>query len=126
MASLGRESGSVGLALVAAGGGLGSLLRFGLDRWIGAWPPLGTLAANVLACFLLGLLLYEAHLADRLSPETRLLLGTGFCGSLSTYSTFAAETASLPPLPAATYVAGTYVSGVLAIVAASLLARWRW
>lgn len=114
------------VALVAAGGALGSLLRFGLDRLVPCWPPLGTLAANGLGAFLLGVVLYEAHLGERLSPATRLLVGTGFCGSLSTYSTFAAETAAADPAIAATYVVGTYAIGFGAILAGRGVARWRW
>lgn len=112
------------LALVGVGGALGTLLRYGLDAWVPGWDPLGTLVANVLGAFLLGILLYEAHLAARLSAETRLLLGTGFCGSLTTYSTFAAETASVAPSWAASYVVATYSTGFLAILAGRLVARW--
>lgn len=112
------------LALVAAGGAAGSLLRHGLGLWVPAWQPLGTLAANWIGAFLLGVVLYEAHLADRLSPATRLLVGTGFCGSLTTYSTFAAETAAAPPTVAATYVVGTYTVGFAAILAGRAVARW--
>jgi CrcB protein len=112
------------LALVGAGGALGALLRFGIAGWVPGRAPLGTLVANVLGSFLLGILLYEAHLAARLSPETRLLVGTGFCSSLTTYSTFAAETASLAPSLAGGYVLGTYATGFGAILAGRLVARW--
>jgi len=112
------------LALVGAGGALGASLRYGLAGWVPGWAPLGTLVANVLGAFLLGILLYEAHLAARLSAETRLLVGTGFCSSLTTYSTFAAETASLAPHLAGGYVVGTYATGVAAILAGRLVARW--
>ena len=112
------------LALVAAGGAVGSLLRYGIDLWVPGWPPLGTLAANGLGAFLLGVILYEAHLAERLGPATQLLVGTGFCGSLTTYSTFAAETAGADPTVAATYVIGTYTLGFAAILAGRAVARW--
>ncbi len=117
------------LALVGAGGFTGAILRWAIDGWLAAPPalggvPVGTLAANVLASFLLGLLLSEAHLAAWIGPETRLLVGTGFCGSLSTYSTFAAETATIAPAVAGGYVVGTYALGFLAIVAGDLAARW--
>jgi CrcB protein len=112
------------LGLVAVGGALGSLLRYGLDLWVPGWPPFGTLAANALGAFLLGVVLYEAHLAERLDPATRLLVGTGFCGSLTTYSTFAAETAAADPTVAATYVVGTYALGFAAILAGRAVERW--
>jgi CrcB protein len=113
------------VALVAAGGALGSLLRYGLDLWVPGWPPLGTLAANGLGAFLLGVVLYEPHFAGRFSPATRLLVGTGFCGSLSTYSTFAAETATADPAIAGPYVVGTYGLSVAAILAGRGVVRWR-
>ena len=112
------------LALVGAGGALGALLRYGLDGWVPGWAPYGTLVANVLGAFVLGVVLYEAHLAARLSPETRLLVGTGFCSSLTTYSTFAAETASVAGPLAAGYVVATYATGFAAILAGRLVARW--
>lgn len=124
MATARSETRLAALALVGAGGALGTLLRYGLDLWVPSWPPLGTLTANVLGAFLLGVVLYEAHLAARLGAETRLLVGTGFCGSLTTYSTFAAETASAAPTLAAGYVVATYASGLLAILAGRLVARW--
>lgn len=112
------------VALVAIGGAVGALVRFGISAWMSGPTQFGTLGANVLGSFLLGIILYEAHLAARLSAESRLLVATGFCGSLTTYSTFAAETAALAPLPAAAYVAATYGSGGLAILAGRLVARW--
>jgi CrcB protein len=118
-----------GLALVGAGGFTGAVLRWLLDGWLGTAPtlgglPVGTLAANVLASFLLGLLLSEARITEWLGPETRLLVGTGFCGSLSTYSTFAAETATIAPPIAGGYVLATYALGFLAVLAGDLLGRW--
>lgn len=124
MAETRRDTRLAAIALVGVGGALGAMLRYGFDVWVPGWDPLGTLVANVLGAFLLGVLLYEAHLAARLSAETRLLLGTGFCGSLTTYSTFAAETASVAPAWAAGYVVATYTTGFIAILAGRLVARW--
>jgi CrcB protein len=119
-----RDTRPAALALVGLGGALGALLRYGLDGLIPGWDPLGTLVANVIGAFLLGILLYEAHLAARLSAETRLLVGTGFCGSLTTYSTFAAETASTTPTRAVAYVTATYALGLMAVLAGRFVARW--
>lgn len=82
---------------VFIGGGLGSIARYGLARWAitaGREIMWGTLAANVLACLLLG---YLAHGAaqESYSPTTRLLLATGFCGGFSTFSTFSLEAFAL-------------------------------
>lgn len=81
---------------VFLGGGLGSLCRYGLGLW---WPthvfPWATLLANVLACAVLGMVLGASE-GDRWSVEWRLLLGTGFCGGCSTFSTFISESQQLP------------------------------
>lgn len=79
--------------LVFLGGGAGSLLRYGLALWLGPVQgrfPWATLAANALACFILGWVGALA-LQYRLSEEQRLLLATGLCGGFSTFSTFTAE-----------------------------------
>ncbi len=83
--------------LVFAGGGLGSALRYGLGKWaVGAGREAlwGTLLVNVIACALLGWLAAETQRAG-LSPNVRLLLATGFCGGLSTFSTFSLEAVAL-------------------------------
>jgi len=112
------------LALVAGGGFVGAVLRYVVAVSFPASFPWGTLAANVGGTFLLGVLLYDAHLADLLSAETRLLVGTGFCSSFTTYSTFAAETIRLSPQLAAVNVAANYALGFLAVLLGQLVARW--
>lgn len=80
--------------LVFLGGGLGSLCRYGLGIWAQPWQsrfPLATLAANALACAVLGAVL-GLQLGGQLPERYRLLLATGFCGGFSTFSTFTAET----------------------------------
>ncbi|BBH65828.1 putative fluoride ion transporter CrcB 2 [Actinoplanes sp. OR16] len=74
--------------MVALGAALGAPLRFAVDRWIGS--PWGTLTVNVVGSLLLGLIL-----GAPLSPTLTALLGTGFCGALTTYSTFSWETLSM-------------------------------
>jgi CrcB protein len=112
------------LALIATGGFLGAVLRHGVAVALPAAFPWGTLVANVGGTFLLGFLLYERHLADRLSAETRLLAGTGFCSSFTTYSTFAVETTQLSPELAALNVGANYALGALAVLLGRLVARW--
>lgn len=80
--------------LVFLGGGVGSLCRYAIGLWMQPWQeryPAATLLANGLACLILGLVL-GLHVAHGLPARWRLLLGTGFCGGFSTFSTFTAET----------------------------------
>ena len=112
------------LALIAVGGFAGAVLRHALAVALPtAGLPWGTLAANVLGAFALGVLLYEARFSGVLSPETRLLVGTGFLSSFTTYRTFAVETAGLSPGAAAANVAATYVLGFAAVVCGRWVAR---
>ena len=112
------------LLLIAVGGFAGAILRHFLAVSLPtATLPWGTLAANVLGAFLLGVLLYEARLSGILSPETRLIVGTGFLSSFTTYSTFAVETAGLAPGFAAANVAANYAFGFLAVLCGRWVAR---
>lgn len=84
------------LLAVAGGGALGALARYGLSlflhHWLGRGFPWGTLAANVLGSFLIGLL--AVLLVERLAsgPEARALILIGFLGSFTTFSSFSLET----------------------------------
>ncbi len=112
------------LALVATGGFLGAATRHLVAVALPTTFPWGTLAANAGGSFLLGLLLYERHVADRLSAETRLVAGTGFCSSFTTYSTFAVETTRLSPELAALNVGANYALGFAAVLFGKLVAGW--
>lgn len=54
--------------------------------------PIGTFAVNIAGCFILGLLTGLGQRYESMSPQLMLLLGTGFCGAFTTFSTFSAET----------------------------------
>jgi len=112
------------LALVAVGGFAGATSRYALAVSLSTGFPWGTLAANALGSFALGALLYEAHFAGAVSAETRLVVGTGFLSSFTTYSTFAAETAALAPPVAAANVVANYGLGAVAVLCGRALARW--
>jgi CrcB protein len=83
--------------LVGIGGFLGAVTRYYLGgmvlRATGASRfPWGTLAVNVLGCFVMGLLAGVAERWHLLSPSARLLLFTGVLGGFTTFSAFAFET----------------------------------
>lgn len=79
---------------ISLGAALGALLRWalglGLNQLVPALP-MGTLAANLIGGYLIGLALALFAQAPQLSPEWRLLVITGFLGGLTTFSTFSAE-----------------------------------
>ena len=83
---------------IATGSVLGGLLRWGLglrlNSLLPSIPP-GTLAANLIAGYVIGVAMAFFAQAPNLSPEWRLLIITGFCGGLSTFSTFSAEVTTL-------------------------------
>ena len=78
---------------ICLGACVGALARWRLGLWLnhpGAFMPWGTLAANLIGGYLVGLILAWAHHAD-LAPFWRLILVTGFLGALTTFSSFSAE-----------------------------------
>ncbi|MBD2783364.1 fluoride efflux transporter CrcB [Xenorhabdus sp. DI] len=82
------------LIAVFIGGGLGSVLRWLISlRLNNPSSPIavGTLTANCIGAFIIGLGLAYFNKATHLNPVWRLMLMTGFCGGLTTFSTFSAE-----------------------------------
>ncbi|NLC24074.1 MAG: fluoride efflux transporter CrcB [Oxalobacter sp.] len=83
---------------VGAGAAIGAWLRWGLGvlmNHIHAHLPLGTLLANLLGGYLVGLSVAFFNHSTVLSPEWRLFVITGFLGGLTTFSTFSAESVML-------------------------------
>lgn len=72
---------------------MGALARWGLGLWLtpGGLIPWGTLAANLLGGYLVGVCIAIFQAMPQLDPVWRLLLITGFLGGLTTFSTFSAE-----------------------------------
>lgn len=87
------------IMLLAAGGVAGTLARYSIAgavyAFTGANFPYGTLAVNLLGCFLVGFLAALSETKFLLSPDLRLLLMIGFCGAFTTFSTFILETSNL-------------------------------
>lgn len=106
--------------LVFIGGGLGSVCRFALGRWLGVvgFFPWGTFVANILACILLGALLSLSS-RDWLAPSLRPLLIAGFCGGFSTFSTFSNEVLQLLRQEqwgwATLYISSSLLGGLVAV-----------
>ncbi len=78
---------------ICLGACVGALARWQLGLWLNhphALLPWGTLAANLIGGYLVGLILAWAHHVD-LAPVWRLMLVTGFLGALTTFSSFSAE-----------------------------------
>jgi len=81
------------VAAICVGASLGALARWGLGLWLnpGAAVPLGTLAANLVGAYLVGVAVAVFQALPDLDPAWRLALVTGFLGALTTFSSFSAE-----------------------------------
>ncbi len=81
---------------VMLGGGTGALCRYSLTlmatKFIGSRFPWGTLMANLIGCFAIGVAFALAERTNILSPSARFFFMTGFLGALTTFSTYALET----------------------------------
>lgn len=110
------------LLLVFVGGGVGSVLRYVIGKYLNSAEtgiPYGTFAANIVGSLLIGIILGLAAKNNSLSQSQTLLLATGFCGGFTTFSTFAYENHVF--LKAgdftsfALYTIGSFVVGFLAV-----------
>ncbi|WP_410640015.1 fluoride efflux transporter CrcB [Amycolatopsis sp. lyj-346] len=105
------------LVLVALGGAAGSILRYLTDwkfrQWRDSPFPFGTLAVNIAGSFILGFL--SGRLLHGAEPSSvRALVAVGFCGGLTTFSTFGYETVRLFQAKAQRYAVLNVVVTVLA------------
>jgi CrcB protein len=112
--------------LVLIGGGLGALSRYGVGllavRLFGASFPWGTLIVNLSGCFLIGL---SFALAERglniMNPMARLFFVTGYLGGLTTFSSYAMETANSLRLATnmvaiVNFLSNNFIGGILVFV----------
>ncbi|MET7644984.1 fluoride efflux transporter CrcB [Streptomyces sp. NPDC005426] len=110
--------------LVVIGAAVGAPLRYLTDRAVQSRHdtvfPWGTFTVNVSGCLVLGLLT-GAVAAGAASSHTQLLLGTGFCGALTTYSTFSYETLRLAEGGARFYAVANAVASVVAGLGAAFV-----
>jgi CrcB protein len=119
-----------GFAAVGLGAAFGAWLRWALSTWLNPRVPhfpLGTLAANLIGGYLVGIAVAYFAARDDLPPEWRLFVVTGFLGGLTTFSTFSSEVSQL--LLRGEYLAGSAL-GFAHLVGSLLLtiagfATWR-
>lgn len=118
------------LFFVFIGGGLGSVLRYIIGRYLNhTWSgfPLGTFTANILGSLLIGIIIGLAAKNNTLSQNQTLLLATGFCGGFTTFSTFAYENHVLFKsgdfTSFALYTFASFIVAFLAVFAGMYLSR---
>lgn len=116
---------------ICLGACAGALLRWQLGLWLntpGALPW-GTLAANAVGGYLVGLILAGLHAHPQLDPAWRLLLVTGFLGALTTFSSYSAEVFLLLQAQRwgmALLWASTHVGASIALTAAGWYSAQAW
>jgi len=115
---------------ISMGAALGALLRWQLgirlNSLFPAIPP-GTLTANLIGGYIIGLAVAYFAQAPEIAPEWRLLIITGFCGGLTTFSTFSAEVVTLLQSGRLVWAMGAiamHVTGSLVMTLAGL-ATWQ-
>ncbi|MEU3537123.1 MULTISPECIES: fluoride efflux transporter CrcB [Streptomyces] len=113
--------------LVVAGAVVGAPARYLTDRAVQSRHdsvfPWGTFVVNVVGSLILGLVT-GAVAAGAAGPRLQLLLGTGLCGALTTYSTFSYETLRLTEAGSGLYASVNVVAGVAAGLAAAFAGYW--
>lgn len=106
------------LFIVAFGGAVGAVSRFQITNWFIQWFgnsfPYATLAVNVGGSFIMGALMSALTQGTLISPHWRPLIGVGFLGALTTFSTFSFDTLVL-------FTQGEWLKAALNIIANVLL-----
>ena len=119
------------IALLIVFGAAGTLARYGLQGLVqertGASFPSGTLAVNLIGCFLLGGVAEYALTHLTIPPEWRIGITVGFFGAFTTFSTFSWETAKMLEdgewRRAAIYLATSIFGGLVAVVCGMRIAE---
>ncbi|MCD1127694.1 fluoride efflux transporter CrcB [Jinshanibacter sp. LJY008] len=106
------------LLIVAFGGAVGAMSRFQITNWFVQWFgnsfPYATLAVNIGGSFIMGALMSALTHGSLISPHWRPLIGVGFLGALTTFSTFSFDTLVL-------FTQGEWLKAALNIIANVLL-----
>jgi len=110
---------------ICLGASAGALARWGLGLWLnpGAIIPWGTLAANLIGGYLVGVCVAVFQMLPNLDPVWRLALVTGFLGALTTFSSFSAEVVGMLSQQrylVATATAAVHLFGSLALTIAGI------
>ncbi len=119
------------IAMIAAGGALGAIARYGVSvgtgQIFGLSFPWGTLIVNILGSFLMGVLIVKFSQMDGVSQHLKLFLITGFLGAFTTFSAFSLDFITLwergDILQALGYVLASVILSILAIAGAFILMR---
>jgi CrcB protein len=127
---------SIYLAIyVAIGGALGSVSRYLLGNWIQTASrsvdfPYGTLAVNLLGCFVIGFLSQLAEARGVFTPEARALIFIGILGGFTTFSSFANETYNLfsagESFNAFANICANVILGLILVWLGRVFAYWIW
>jgi len=119
------------IVVISLGAALGALLRWVLGNKLNslfpAIPP-GTLTANLIGGYVIGIAVGCFAQAPGIAPEWRLFIITGFCGGLTTFSTFSAEVVTLIQEGRIAIAVGAitaHVTGSLLMTLAGI-ASWQW
>ena len=111
------------------GAALGALLRWqlgiSLNRLLPSLPP-GTLAANLIGGYVIGLAVACFAQSPAIAPEWREFIITGFCGGLTTFSTFSAEVVTLLKDGRSTWAVATIAAHVTGSLCATLAGMATW
>jgi len=118
------------LLYILIGGGLGSVCRYLISEYAPHFYtgefPIGTFLANIIGCFVIGILAALIHTNSPLSP----LLVTGFCGGFTTFSSFSKETFLFVKQKkvrlAITYVLSSTLLGITAVFVGFVIAGGRY
>lgn len=120
---------------VALGGAFGSVLRYLLGTWTQSLSksidfPYGTLAVNLIGCFVIGFLSQLAESRGAFTPESRAFVFIGILGGFTTFSSFGNETLNLvrdgEMLNALANVGANVILGLMLVWLGRIVAYWIW